>query len=97
MNLLFEIYGFSYPMMESDSRLIELLELIQGMAMLIKSVVTMLCMAGVAFYVRFLFALRIEGKPRLIEHWSRLTPGVREIAPAQRLRFPNERSSKLAS
>lgn len=40
--------------------------------MFVTAVVTLLCAAGVGFYVRFLIALSKERKPRLGGHWMRL-------------------------
>lgn len=42
--------------------------------MLAKAAMTVLCMAGIAFYVRFLVALCKECKPHLIGYWVRLHP-----------------------
>jgi hypothetical protein len=47
--------------------------------MLGTAVVTLLCAAGVAFYLRFLVALGSEGKPPLIGYRVRLH-GARENA-----------------
>jgi len=41
-------------------------------------VMTVLCTAGIAFYVRFLVALCKERKPRLIGYWVRLRLGSGE-------------------
>ena len=59
--------------------------------MLVKSVITMLCTAGIVFYLRFLFALCKEGKFRLIEYSKRLRPSFREAVPVERLRSTNKR------
>jgi len=48
--------------------------------MLAIAVVTVLCAAAVAFYVRFLVALRNEYRPRLTGYWMRLQVGARENA-----------------
>ncbi len=39
------------------------------------AIVTVLCAAAIAFYVRFLVALCTECKPRLIGYWVRLRLG----------------------
>lgn len=38
--------------------------------MFLKTVMTLLCAAGIAFYVRFLVALCKESKPRSSGYWS---------------------------
>jgi hypothetical protein len=40
--------------------------------MFLKTVMTVLCMAGIAFYVRFLVALWNEREPRSTGYWVRL-------------------------
>ena len=54
--------------------------------MLTTAVMTVLCMAGVAFCVRFLVALCKECEPRLIGYWVRLEPGSGEEAIAKQER-----------
>jgi hypothetical protein len=50
--------------------------------MLAMSVITTLCAAGVAFYLRFLYALWKEMKPGLIEFSRRFRPRLgRNVAP----------------
>lgn len=44
---------------------------------------TVLCSAGIAFYVRFLVALCQECKPRLTGHWVRLGSSEDAIAETQ--------------
>lgn len=51
--------------------------------MLATAVMTVLCMAGVAFSARFLVALCKECEPRLIGYWARLGPGSGEQAIAE--------------
>jgi len=46
--------------------------------MFVTVVMTVLCTAGIAFYVRFLVALCKERKPRLIGYWVRLRLGSGE-------------------
>jgi hypothetical protein len=46
--------------------------------MFAKSVVIVLCTAGIAFYVRFLVALYKESKPRSSGYWVRLRVGCGE-------------------
>ena len=43
--------------------------------MFLKTVMTLLCTAGIAFYVRFLVALCKERQPRSIGYWVRLRLG----------------------
>jgi hypothetical protein len=63
--------------------------------MFVITVLTVLCTAGVAFYVRFLVALCKERRPRRIGHWVRLRLGSREgtIAELQRPRRPVTRAA----
>jgi hypothetical protein len=63
-----------------------------SIAMLVTPVITMLCTAGVVFYLRFLFALCKEGSLRLIEYGKRLRPGFREAGPVTRVRSTNKRN-----
>jgi hypothetical protein len=51
--------------------------------MFVIAVWVVLCTAGVAFYVRFLVALRKECKPRLIGYWVRMRLGSCEDTPAE--------------
>ena len=64
--------------------------------MLLTPVITMLCTAGVVFYLRFLFALCKEGNLRLIEFSKRLRPGFREAVAieveVERIRSTNKRN-----
>ena len=64
--------------------------------MLLTAVITMLCTAGVVFYLRFLFALCKEGNLRLIEFSKRLRPGFREAVEVEveveRVRSTNKRN-----
>lgn len=46
--------------------------------MFVKNVMTVLCTAGIAFYVRFLVALCKECKPRSAGYWVRLRLGSGE-------------------
>jgi hypothetical protein len=43
-----------------------------GAEMLVTAVMTIICAAGIGFYIRFLLALREEGKPRMGGYWMRL-------------------------
>jgi hypothetical protein len=43
--------------------------------MIATTIVTVLCAAGIAFYVRFMIALGKECKPGVSGHWVRLRPG----------------------
>jgi len=49
------------------------------------TVMTVLCTAGIAFYVRFLAALCKECKPRRIGYWVRLRLGSGEDTIAELL------------
>jgi len=48
--------------------------------MVVTTVMTMLCLTGVAFYVRFLVALCMECKARWTFSWVRLHSGSKEYA-----------------
>jgi hypothetical protein len=63
--------------------------------MLVMPMVTALCAAGIAFYVRFLVALCKECMPRRIGFWVRLQLGSGDAAIAQRLdhRAPAKRAA----
>ena len=58
--------------------------------MLFIPAMTLLCTAGVAFYVRLLVALYKECKPRQIGYWLRLRLGPREatVVELQRAKAP---------
>jgi len=51
--------------------------------MVVTAVWTVLCTAGIAFYVRFLVALCRGCKPRLTGHWARLGRSSGEDALAE--------------
>ena len=51
--------------------------------MFVTGLMTVLCAAGIAFYVRFLVALCQECKPRRIGYWVRLRLGSGENAIAE--------------
>ncbi len=51
--------------------------------MFVTAVMSVLCTAGIAFYVRFLVALCKECKPRSIGYWVRLRLGSGEDAIAE--------------
>jgi hypothetical protein len=51
--------------------------------MFVTGLMTVLCAAGIAFYVRFLVALCQECKPRRIDYWVRLRLGSGENATAE--------------
>jgi hypothetical protein len=51
--------------------------------MFVTGVITVLCTAGIAFYVRFLVALCKECKARRIGYWVRLRLGSSENAIAE--------------
>jgi hypothetical protein len=63
--------------------------------MVIKTIVTVLCAAGIAFYVRVLVALCKEGKPRSSGYWVRLrlASGERTIAELPERRKPVTRAA----
>ena len=75
--VLFEIYEFSCSTGLSDSRSVfgrwnPSLEA----EMFVTAVMTVLCMAGIAFYVRFVVALCKECKPHSIGYWVRVRLGL---------------------
>ena len=51
--------------------------------MFVTGLMTLLCTAGIAFYVRFLGALWKECEPRRIGYWVRLRLGSGENAIAE--------------
>jgi len=51
--------------------------------MIVATVWTVLCTAGIAFYLRFLVALCKECKPRLTGYWVRLRSGFGEDTPVE--------------
>lgn len=51
--------------------------------MFLKTVLTLLCTPGIAFYVRFLVALYKESKPRPSGYWVRLRVGSEEATIAE--------------
>ncbi len=63
--------------------------------MLLIPAMTVLCTAGVAFYLRFLFALCKECRPRRSGYWLRLRLGSREatIVELQRPERPVTRAA----
>lgn len=63
--------------------------------MFVTAVMTVLCTAGIAFYVRFLVALCKECKPRRIGYWVRLRLGSSEdtIAELQQGKRPVTRAA----
>jgi hypothetical protein len=63
--------------------------------MFFKTVMTLLCMAGIAFYMRFLVALCKERKPRSSGYWVRLRVGSGEgtIAELPKRRTPVTRAA----
>jgi hypothetical protein len=84
MNPLFEIHGFSYPMIWGDSRsLFQVLGSEPRGSMFVTGLITVLCTAGIAFYVRFLVALCEVLTPRRIGSWVRLRLGSGENAIAE--------------
>jgi hypothetical protein len=63
--------------------------------MFLKTVMTLLCTAGIAFYVRFLVALCKESQPRSSGSWVRLRLGSGEgtIAELPKRRKPVTRAA----
>jgi hypothetical protein len=63
--------------------------------MFVTGLMTVLCTAGIAFYVRFLVALCKECKPRRIGYWVRLRLGTGEdaIADLQQRKKPVTRAA----
>jgi hypothetical protein len=63
--------------------------------MFLKTVMTVLCTAGIAFYLRFLVALCKESKPRSTGYWVRLrlSSGEDTIAELPERRTPMTRAA----
>ena len=63
--------------------------------MFVKTVMTVLCTAGIAFHVRFLVALCKECKPRSVGYWVRLrlSSGEDTVAELQERRKPVTRAA----
>ena len=63
--------------------------------MFVRAIMTLLCTAGVAFYVRFLVALRKECKPRPSGYWVRLRldAGVDPITERNNREMPAPRAA----
>jgi hypothetical protein len=63
--------------------------------MFLKTVMTLLCTAGIAFYMRFLVALCKESKSRSSGYWARLRVGSGEgtIAELPKRRTPVTRAA----
>lgn len=63
--------------------------------MFLKTVMTVLCTAGIAFYLRFLVALCKESKPRSTGYWVRLrlSSGEDTIAELPERRTPVTRAA----
>ena len=62
-------------------------------ALFVKTLMTVLCTTGVAFYVRFLVALCKEYKPRSVGYWIRLRLGSGEVAEPPQRRKPVARAA----
>jgi hypothetical protein len=96
MNRLFELYGFWYPMnclvivgsQRSSSESAE-------SAMFATTAITLLCTAGIPFYVRFLIALCKKCKPRRIGYWVRvrLASGEESIPELRQRERPGIRAA----
>ena len=63
--------------------------------MLVIPAVTVLCTAGVVFYLRFLVALCKECKPRRVGYWLRLRIGASEDTIAE-LQEHSEPATRVA-
>jgi hypothetical protein len=63
--------------------------------MFIKTVIALLCLAGIVFYVRFLVALGKQSKPRSSGYWVRLRLGSGEgtVAELPKRRTPVSRAA----
>ena len=66
-----------------------------GGSMFVTGLITLLCTAGIAFYVRFLVALCKEWEPRRIGYWVRLRLGSGEntISELQERKKPVTRAA----
>jgi hypothetical protein len=62
------------------------------MVMLVTSVITTLCTAGVAFYLRFLFALCKECTPRWLNYRNPARLRLEEKSTSKRLPFKTRHS-----
>ena len=68
--------------------------------MFVRGLLTVLCTAGIAFYLRFLVVLGRESTPRRISYWARLRLGSGENAIAelqQRKKTSNSRCLRTGS
>jgi hypothetical protein len=86
MDLLFEIYGFSYPMnwARNSTRFVRA-EAESGGWMFGIAVMATVCAAGMAFYVRFLVALCTECVHRRICYLVRLEPRANQYSTLEPL------------
>lgn len=102
MNFLFETYELLYPMIQvRNSQVRNLKDRFRNlqirtwvMKMFAMAVVTALCVAGVAFCVRFMVALCKEREPRLVGYWLRPRLGSTDtIAELQQCKNPVTRAA----
>ena len=63
--------------------------------MVATTIVTVLCAAGIAFYVRFMIALGKECKPGTSGYWVRLRPGTGD-GELMELRTPKRPTTRAA-
>ena len=75
MNLLFELYAFSYPMSWVGSSRERFREAYPEAGMVVITVLTSVCTIGIAFYVWFLAALCKDSTRRWIGYLVRIEPG----------------------
>lgn len=78
MNLLFELYALSYPINQAGDSRDVFRNVDLETRMVLMAVITTLCTAGVAFYVRVIVALCKEYKKRWIAYLVRIEPEEEE-------------------
>src|ERR1700735_2972576 len=94
---LFDIYGLWFPMvwLVGFRQRFRRWDPGQKAALFVKTLMTVLCTAGIAFYGRFLVALCKECKPRSVGYWVRLrlVLGESELAEPPQPRKPVTRAA----
>jgi hypothetical protein len=97
MNQLFELYGFSYPMewLNDSGGLVRRQDSGSEAEMLVTTAITLMCTAGVSFYLRFLVELCRECRPHRRSYWARIqfSHVEEEIAGRQERQEPVARAA----
>jgi hypothetical protein len=95
MIFLFDIYGLWFPMVWLEWFRQRFRDPNPEAALFVKALMTVLCTAGIAFYLLFLVALCKECKPRSVGYWVplRLDSGESAIAEAPQRRKPVTRAA----